>query len=90
MGPPVSSTNKTDHHNIHKNVAEILLKVALSIIKQSINQTNKFILYSLFTSPLFTSPLEIYFKTDLNEKRGELFVSQYGMIFTKWTKLPLK
>ena len=34
-GPPVSSTNKTDHHDI----TEILLKVALSTIKQ----TRKFI-----------------------------------------------
>jgi hypothetical protein len=32
-GPPVSSTNKTDHHDIH--VAEILLKVALNTIKQT-------------------------------------------------------
>jgi len=31
-GPPVSSTNKTDRHDI----TEILLKVALSAIKQSI------------------------------------------------------
>ena len=31
-GPPVSSTNKTDHHDI----TEILLKVALKIIKQPI------------------------------------------------------
>jgi hypothetical protein len=31
QGPPVSSTNKTDHHNI----TEILLKVALSTIKQT-------------------------------------------------------
>ena len=30
-GPPVSFTNKTDHHDI----TEILLKVALSTIKQS-------------------------------------------------------
>jgi hypothetical protein len=30
-GPPVSSTNKTDHHDI----TEILLKVVLSIIKQT-------------------------------------------------------
>jgi hypothetical protein len=29
-GPPVSSINKTDHHNI----AEILLKVALNTITQ--------------------------------------------------------
>jgi hypothetical protein len=32
LGPPVSSTNKTDHHNI----TEILLKVALSTIKQTL------------------------------------------------------
>jgi hypothetical protein len=30
-GPPVSSTNKSDRHNI----AEILLKVALNTIKQT-------------------------------------------------------
>ena len=30
QGPPVSSTNKTDHHDI----TEILLKVALNTIKQ--------------------------------------------------------
>ena len=35
-GPPVSSTNKTDRHNI----TEILLKVALNTIKQSNKQTN--------------------------------------------------
>jgi hypothetical protein len=33
-GPPVSSTNKTDHHDL----TEILLKVALNTIKQ----TNKY------------------------------------------------
>ena len=32
-GPPISSTNKTDHHDI----TEILLKVALNTINQSIN-----------------------------------------------------
>jgi len=38
-GPPVSSTNKTDRYDI----AEILLKVALDTIKQTIKQTlNKF------------------------------------------------
>ena len=36
-GPPVSSTNKTDRHDI----TEILLKVTLSTIKKSNNQTNK-------------------------------------------------
>ena len=35
LGIPVSSTNKTDHHDI----TEILLKVALNTIKQ--NKTNK-------------------------------------------------
>jgi hypothetical protein len=33
-GPPVSSTNKTDRHDI---ITEILLKVALSTIKQTTN-----------------------------------------------------
>ena len=32
-GPPVSSTNKTDRHD-----SEILLKVALNTIKQTINR----------------------------------------------------
>jgi hypothetical protein len=36
-GPPVSSTNKTDCHDI----TEILLKVALKTIKQTNKQTNK-------------------------------------------------
>jgi transposase len=35
--PPVSSTNKTDRHDI----AEILLKVALNTIKRPNKQTNK-------------------------------------------------
>jgi hypothetical protein len=37
LGTPVSSTNKTDRHDI----TEILLKVALN----TINQTNQFIMY---------------------------------------------
>jgi hypothetical protein len=36
-GPPVSSTNKADRHDIH-NVAEILLKVVINTIKP-INQS---------------------------------------------------
>ena len=35
--PPVSSTNKTDRHDI----TEMLLKVALNTIKQTNKQTNK-------------------------------------------------
>ena len=35
-GPPVSSTNKTDHHDI----TELLLKVALKTIRQTNKQTN--------------------------------------------------
>jgi hypothetical protein len=35
-GPPVSSTNKTDRHDI----TEILLKVALNTIKQTNKQTS--------------------------------------------------
>jgi hypothetical protein len=49
-GPPVSPTNKTDHHDI----AEILLKVALNTIKQ----TNKPIKRILIT-------LKIFFNTNL-------------------------
>jgi hypothetical protein len=37
MGTPVSSTNKTDRHD----VTEILLKVALNTIKQSKQTNNK-------------------------------------------------
>ena len=37
LGTPVSSTNKTDRHDI----TEILLKVALNTIKQINKQTNK-------------------------------------------------
>jgi hypothetical protein len=36
-GPPVSSTNKTDHHDI----TEILLKVVLNTIKQTNKQKHK-------------------------------------------------
>jgi hypothetical protein len=47
-GPPVSSTKKTDRHNI----TEILLKVALNIIKQTNNiisaQISQQILISFF------------------------------------------
>ena len=35
LGPPVSSTNKTDRHDI----TEILLKVVINTIKQTIKQT---------------------------------------------------
>jgi hypothetical protein len=35
-GPPISSTNNIDHHDI----TEILLKVALNTIKQTKKQTN--------------------------------------------------
>jgi hypothetical protein len=34
-GPPISSSNKTDHNEI----TEILLKVALNIIKQNVLET---------------------------------------------------
>jgi hypothetical protein len=37
-GPPVSSTNKTDHHDI----TEIVLKVVLSTIKQTKTNINHF------------------------------------------------
>jgi hypothetical protein len=49
MGTPVSSTTKTGHHDI----AEILLKVALSTINQSINFSStayESIVYNHFTS----------------------------------------
>ena len=38
LGPPVSSTNKIDH----QGVTEILLKVALNIIKPSNTHTRNF------------------------------------------------
>ena len=49
-GPPVSSTNKTDRHNI----AAILLKVVLSTIKQT-NLLLSYLSRSLFCLPI--SPL---------------------------------
>jgi hypothetical protein len=45
-GPPVSSTNKTDRHDI----TEILLKVALNTIKQTHNEESFFIFYHTYTS----------------------------------------
>ena len=61
LGPPVSSTNKTDHHDI----TEILLKVALNTIKQTknkniiiiiiiISMTNSY--YTLFVIYLYYFP----------------------------------
>jgi hypothetical protein len=49
-GPPVSSTNKTDRHDI----AEILLKVALRTTKQQTTNNNKLIISA---SQLFISAL---------------------------------
>ena len=42
-GPPVSSTNKTNHHNI----TEILLKVALNTIKQTNKQQTFNLIYNV-------------------------------------------
>jgi len=52
-GPPVSSTNKTDSHDI----TEILLKVALNTIKQTTNINMRTIdfFYYLFIYIYFTS-----------------------------------
>ena len=60
-GPPVSSTNKTDRHDI----AEILLNVALSTIKQT-NKPFKYtiyngILYMLFVILIFKNCLDIIY-----------------------------
>jgi hypothetical protein len=49
-GPPVSTTNKTDRHDI----AEILLKVALNIIKQTNKKTNQL---NCYTALLITKPV---------------------------------
>ena len=45
-GPPVSSTNKTDHHDI----TEILLKVPLNTIKQTTNKQT----YDQWKASVFT------------------------------------
>ena len=45
-GSPVSSTNKTDRHDI----TEILLKVALNTIKQTNKQTSQSLRYSKWNS----------------------------------------
>jgi hypothetical protein len=42
LDPPVSSTNKTDRHICH-DITEILLKVALNTIKQTIHQLHTII-----------------------------------------------
>ena len=44
LGPPVSSTNKTDHHDI----TEILLKLALNTFKQKIQHLFVFAYLELF------------------------------------------
>jgi hypothetical protein len=53
-GSPVSSTNKTDHHDI----AKILLTVALNTIKQTIplTSTEKYLQYMLYMN-LYTPKL---------------------------------
>ena len=55
-GPPVSSTNKTDHHDI----AEILLKVELNTIKP--NQAKQSIIIHIFEN--HRSVFNIYSKND--------------------------
>jgi hypothetical protein len=52
LGIPVSSTNKTDHHDI----TEMLLKVALNIIKL------KPILPAFFLLPPFLSSSRVFFQ----------------------------
>ena len=52
LGTPVSSTNKTDRHDIYKNVTEILLKVALNTItlpslESSKDELGLFVVYDL-------------------------------------------
>ena len=42
-GSPISSTNKTDHHDI----TEILLKVALNTIKQTITEIDLFLFFQI-------------------------------------------
>ena len=49
--PPVSSTNKTDRHDI----TEILLKVALNTIKQTNKQTSNVILHHKLNVSCFIS-----------------------------------
>jgi hypothetical protein len=44
--PPVSSTNKTERHDI----TEILLKVALNIIKQTINVLDFLVCFMMFNA----------------------------------------
>jgi hypothetical protein len=46
-GPPVSSTNKTDRHDI----AEILLNVALKHHQTSNKQTLEYLLHSKYSNP---------------------------------------
>ena len=53
-GPPVSSTDKTDCHDI----TEILLKVALNTIKQT-NQWSMFLYIVINVMPSYKGPLQI-------------------------------
>jgi hypothetical protein len=59
--PPISSTNKTDHHDI----TEILLKVALNTIKQ----TNKKTLFLLlcFKNQYFAGNISFYYHVQSND-----------------------
>jgi hypothetical protein len=54
LGPPVSSTDKTDCHDI----TEILLKVALNTIKQT-NQWSMFLYIVINVMPSYKGPLQI-------------------------------
>jgi hypothetical protein len=49
LRPPVSSTNKTDRHDI----TEILLKVVLNTIKQTNKQTNVLLRYLIYLFDIF-------------------------------------
>ena len=59
-GPPVSSTNKTDRHD----VTEILLKVALNTIKQ----TNPNYLLALFPNDIWNKFIPVITLSNISVK----------------------
>ena len=74
-GPPVSSTNKTDRHNI----SEILLKVALNTIKQTNNQ-----IYICTVHIFKMKFIFIYFSAIVRSKKSVFKPDWYRRWYWRW------